>query len=164
MLHSFPFYIIAMVSCFYFESKARFCNPSISLENTGQGRGLWIQHGENCCVGAPSLRSHPGLTFQNSRHRLESSILPSPSPSADPRPPGLHSRLREWHVMGVLGEEVSRRQVLSKCLQAGVISPGEEANSHGSGSEEGFHLLTQRLDFEIRRAGEELGEESWSGY
>lgn len=37
------------------------------------------------------------------------------------------------------------------------MSPGQEANSHGSRSEEGFHLLTHRLDFEIRRAGEELG-------
>lgn len=106
------------------------------------------------------------LTFQNCRLRPQSSVLPFPSPSADPRPPGFHSRLGEGHVLGVLAEEVSRRQVLSQCLQAAVISPGEEAIPTEAGRRKGSSRspLTHRLDFEIRRAGRSLGEEAWSGY
>ena len=61
--------------------------------------------------------------------------------------------------MGVLGEEVSRCKVLGTSLQARVISPSQEANPHGSRSEEELRLLTPRLDFEIRMEGEEL----WKG-
>lgn len=57
--------------------------------------------------------------------------------------------------MGILGEEVSRHKVLSKCLQGRVISPSQEANPYGSRSEEEFQMLTQRLDFEMRMGGGE---------
>lgn len=105
-----------------------------------------------------------GLTWQNCRQQApELGLPPLPDPLQHPPPllPGVHSqlRLREGHVLGVLGEDISRYKVLVTSLQARVISLSREVNPCGSRSEERLGLLTPRLDFEIRMEGVEL----WRG-
>lgn len=111
---------------------------------------------------SPHGRLNPGAPG----NRFRAQPRPSGQPSADPRAPGFHLRLKEGHILGILEEEVCRYQALSRCLQAGVISPSQKTSPWRSRSKEGLQLLMGQLDFEFRMEGEELWGEggSWSGY
>lgn len=165
MLHSFPFYTTATAACFYFES----VDSQVLLSINVIGK-YWTREGALDPTGREPLCCCPVSKIPSRSNVSESQAqAPDLCPSLSltlccPTSPWFHSRLREGHVLGVRCEEVSRRKALGKCLQAGVISPAQEANSHAAGRRKGFTCSPTGWTLSSGGQGRSSGEASWSGY